>query len=855
GHLTDFQMQRLLPQEPPEESTPAASSAARTEPAVDELGLAPLEEDEPKTPAPREKIAVKKEPAPSKAEKTRRQPAASPQAVDMVEGELTPLDELDALDEAALDAGNPLMPTAPKKKGLKQLLSLPKSDEPEIKAHEEPKSRDARTRTLIVVVSGLLVSMLIVAGVIWWSLSRTSCDERLLLANESYEKEDYDLAITRYGEFLEFCPKHESASFARVLRALAGLRLKVVGTQDFEAALVAAQETIEKIKDEDEFPRAQEELASLLLDIAEGLANGARGAAKTDPTAAQKLVDLFDEAMELVDNRDYIPNSLRNVKRIDKFVGLVTYVRKDIGENAKLIETLEKIDAALAQGKPNEAYKLLAALLKIYPDLEIDQRVVAKATDIAAAEKDRVRVTPQGARAITEEPSSVVLSSTVLAATRAGKLGQPPGVEGRVVFALAEGAAYGLDASTGAVLWRRFVGFDTQMTPVPIETPDSTDALPVDALLVDSVRNEVVRVVARSGRLRWRHPVGEPFTGAPLLLGNRILVATHSGRLLTLDAESGDALRSADLPQPLHTQPGGPKKGYVYQVGERLNLYVMSLGDGSCRETALLGHDPGSVTVPPLVVQRYVMVVENRGTTFSYLHVFATDVDGLSLKRLQKLRIEGQVNVPLLNLGERGRFMLITDRGRMYVFSTPPGNGKQLREVAIQFVAGESSLVHYPLERKGKLWLASDRLARYNIQFAKERFEPGNQLNPGDTFTQPLAAIGEVLFHARRRKGTPGVVVSAVNLETGGLSRAGLMVDYWQTHLAAPPAAAPHVEANRVIAATAAGDVYEIPLAEAPAVAQPLAVASAPTARAPLVDRIDLPEGRAVFTAGVGGTH
>ena len=34
-----------------------------------------------------------------------------------------------------------------------------------------------------------------------------------------------------------------------------------------------------------------------------------------------------------------------------------------------------------------------------------------------------------------------------------------PGASGYVVYALAEGAAYGLNAATGQVLWRRFVGY------------------------------------------------------------------------------------------------------------------------------------------------------------------------------------------------------------------------------------------------------------------------------------------------------------------------------------------------------------------------------------------------------------
>jgi outer membrane protein assembly factor BamB/tetratricopeptide (TPR) repeat protein len=855
GHLTTFQVKRLLPEEPPKEQEPAEESQAK-EPAEDDLGLAPLEEEEKKkAPTPRKESS----PTKKKTEPVPAEGSAAAQAADIVEEELSPLDALDAMDEAALDAGDPLLPTTKKKKGLKKLLSLPKSDEPEIEAHEEPKSRDARTRNLIAVVSGIFVGLLMLAGVIFWALNRTSCKERLLLADESYEDEDYPEAIKRYNDFLSSCPNHESASFARVRRALAGLRLKVDGTSDFEAALVAAQDTIKAIKDEDEFPRAQAELASLLPRIAKGLAEGAQELAESDPTAAQLKVDRFDEAMLLVNNRDYVPDSVRNVSLIEKIDILVSYVRKDINRDAELSKALKAIDAAIAQGQPDEAYKVRARLLKDYPDLEHDKRLIEKVMEIAAAEKDRIRVTPLGAKASTEEPTSQVLSATALVSTRPGQLGEElgkaPVVDGRVVFALAEGAAYGLDATTGTVLWRRFVGFDTQMMPVAIGLSDGGSG--TDALLVDSVRNEVVRVSTRSGRLVWRHPVDEAFDGEPLMLGDQILVATESGRLLTLDAKTGDALFSAMLPQQLRTQPGGdPRKEYVYQVGEHSNLYVMSLRDGKCHETRYLGHGLGSVTVPPLVVQRYVMVVENRGLEFSYLHVLKTDFDGLSLKPMQKLRIEGRVNVPLVKLGGRGRFMLITDRGEMRVYG-PPGqkNPTRLTLVADQAAIGERPLVYYPLERQGDLWLASDQLLHYDIGFTTKRFQLKDRLHPGETFTQPMQALGDVLVHARRQPGTPGVIVSAVDMEKGGRGPAANMIDYWQTTLGAPPAAAPHVADDRVVAATANGSVYEIPLDGAPSIALPLAMASAPPNHAPLVDRVDLGQGRAVYSPGPGGRH
>ena len=177
-----------------------------------------------------------------------------------------------------------------------------------------------------------------------------------------------------------------------------------------------------------------------------------------------------------------------------------------------------------------------------------------------------------------------------------------PDAEGQVALAAVDGAVYGLDAATGKVLWRRFVGFDAN----PQAAGLSADA----ACRRARQRRPAGRygrttnccgVEGATGRLRWRHAVGEPFDAYPVVADDRILVATRSGKLITIAAESGDSAGYVQLPQGLRVAPVvDPRRSMAYQVADHTNLFVLSLADGdvpagraSGASTRQRDHGPG----------------------------------------------------------------------------------------------------------------------------------------------------------------------------------------------------------------------------------------------------------------------
>src|SRR5690606_7701163 len=112
-----------------------------------------------------------------------------------------------------------------------------------------------------------------------------------------------------------------------------------------------------------------------------------------------------------------------------------------------------------------------------------------------------------------------------------------PGVAGVAVPFLVRGAVYSFDAGTGPVLWRRPVGQDNQVHPQRVSQEPTADVI-----LVDSSSQELVRVDGKTGRLVWRLPL-EGAAQTPTLVGDRVFVATESGRLYEVNTETGVSTR------------------------------------------------------------------------------------------------------------------------------------------------------------------------------------------------------------------------------------------------------------------------------------------------------------------------
>jgi len=813
GLLTRDQAKRLLaigaeaPEAPAAPSEPAAPAGEGEEgpgpqpvDEEDELGLAPLDDEPPKEPSARK---PRKPGAAKPSGKPREGPQKKPDspageisgrasggagAGSLFDEELSPLGaELEAfggpldglLADASLEAdaavgGSPLAPVATRKKGLFGRLFAKRKKTPGQKTNvwDSP---------LMLVGGGTLLVLLILVTVLIWSVSRQSGEQAFRQADEDYSAGSYAQAIHKYDLALEKFSDHPAASLARVHRGLARLRqVTPQGTTNWPAALETAKSVIAEISSEDEFPQAQADLSAMLLRIAEGLA----GQAQRELDSAR--VAQSEEALALL--KKYVPRELRNAVRIGEVEALLGTTIREIDRDRRRDEAIARMKGAAASGKAQEAYRIRNALLKEYPELLRDEQLEQAVLEVSAEQQEAVQVVEASRPAETGERTTPVLSEGVLA-SRTGA-GVPQGVEGQVVCAVERGAAYGLDASTGRVLWRRFLGFSNSPS-IPATPPVAVSSDPAsDLLLVSPKDRELLRVEAATGRLRWRHPVGEPFTAGPVVAGSRVLLATEGGKLLLIDLESGDSPSHVKLPQPLRVAPAVDlRRGLVFQLAEQSDLFVLSLPEGTCHRVEYVGHEAGSITVPPVLAGRLLLFITNDRAKSCLFQVLAVeepaDGEGLLLAPVQQVRLEGHVDAPPAVSGRR--VAVVTDTGAVRVFEfSGTETGKPLTPIAETTIQDAEPTVHYPLLEGGWLWVAGSRLHRYEVRISRRMLIPQETPEQQGVFLQAPILLGQTLVTVRRPGRLPAATVAATGSESPET--------FWETQLAAPPATEPALD-------------------------------------------------------------
>ena len=78
-----------------------------------------------------------------------------------------------------------------------------------------------------------------------------------------------------------------------------------------------------------------------------------------------------------------------------------------------------------------------------------------------------------------------------------------------------------------------------------------------DLVLIENSRHELQCLdTTKDLEKRWSIPLGnDHVTGTPMLIDGRVLLATMNGRVLLIDAASGETSGSLELEQPLEHGP------------------------------------------------------------------------------------------------------------------------------------------------------------------------------------------------------------------------------------------------------------------------------------------------------------
>jgi outer membrane protein assembly factor BamB len=652
---------------------------------------------------------------------------------------------------------------------------------------ERPGEERVLTSPLVLGLSAMFV-LIVLAGIsLHRVISKRTAQRQFDRAVQSHDEGDYRNAIAQFDEFLKNYPKDPRIGKARVLRQLSNVEQYVrSGIPSWNNALLAAQAMYNQERKSKEFDDESTELGELVLKTAAGLAD--RVPTEGTPELMSKTLEqaqsavvlhssVIGRAAEALRNRAHLPEKLETAQRA---------VRKAKARTAALAE----MDSALKEKSAAGVYAARDRLVAQFPDFVSDRAVVDKLRLANGLIRDAVKPNPTRRPAETA-PNPEPLGPPTSLVIRLTPGQQPATKDGPVVYALAEGMAYALDGGTGAPLWQVPVGLSCPFPPLVIPGVDPA------VLAFDARRNELLRLDARTGKLRWRQAIEEPIIAPPLVLGNQAIQAVPSGKLVFIDLNSGEWTGSLEVGRPLGQTPASEETGqHLYVLADDANLFVMKRDPLECIAVEYTGHAPGSLLCPPARLSKYLILAENTTLADGRWTVFELADEGAKLREVQKVDVPGWTwSTPT---AQGSVIWAVGDRGGMIAFAI--GEEKvplqQIAKLSPDSRASGPAYAHARTERE--LWAASGRPGRYDLNSERGTIAAAWTLPGSGPALAPMQAAGKLVVFTQQRVEAPGVELTAVDPTDGSVK--------WKTILGAPWSLVPAASPDRKGVSTLAND-------------------------------------------------
>ncbi|CAN0351850.1 unnamed protein product, partial [Ectocarpus sp. 4 AP-2014] len=251
----------------------------------------------------------------------------------------------------------------------------------------------------------------------------------------------------------------------------------------------------------------------------------------------------------------------------------------------------------------------------------------------------------------------------------------------------------------------------------------------------------------------------------PVVAGERVLVASESGRLWSVGVEDGARYGFAQFAQPLRSPPAAAtEQGKAYLLGQQSSVYTLDATTLDCVAVQYNGHAKGAAPVAPVAIDGRVLLIQNIGAETSLLTVFSTDADGLLANQLAEWRQEGVVSASPVVIGRR--VLVTTERGAVYLYevSAEP-DGPPLSLTASRAAQDNADGRSRVVAMGGEVWIAGDGLRRTAASLADSQLvvraipDPCND----DRFLGSLETNGDAILHTRVREGESGVTFAATD--------------------------------------------------------------------------------------------
>lgn len=693
-------------------------------------------------------------------------------------------------------------------------LAEEQEEEEDTKGKKKKKKKSGHTKKetrknqwdspLLLFGGGGLVLLLLAGGLLYFWLAFDSGDDMFQAAEQSYRSGSYVQAATEYEKFYKRFPDHPNAPLAEVRFGMSSLWHAVEGGANWESSLTTTQTVLPEIDKLPAFDEARPELATILPEIASGLAENAQLA--SDLTKKEHLAELADAAMTLVNDPNYLPTSLREAQqsRIDSIEMNLIRVRRDIERDQARNQTLAEIEKASAAGKFQEVYQLRRSLLNGYPGLRSDDALNKAVSTAAMTLVDLVTPITDFPAPATDDPAMESTFAQVTFVQHEPSLPDDPNSDVSV-FRL-DGTAYAVELNTGRLLWRRFVGVANDAQGISWTSQDGEGLVG----LIDSTRNQFLAINKRTGKLVWRQQFGSELFRPQIFVG-AIYLAELDGKVWKLSSDTGEVEAAVTLPQRVGAPVGMlAEVAGVFVVAEHSNVFALSTKDLKCIEVVPVGHEVGTISVEPTGTLRHMFLFENAGLEFSYVHLYSVDAGGGQVTLAQDtVRQSGRVVVtPSIS---DSRMVVTNDRGEVLIYEVNMATkGDPVRLVAATKSDSADPIIGYTGVDRGTLWVCGNRMTRYVMQLSRGSVVRKMVDHDGDTFVAPPIIMGDQIIHARRNADALGFVVQAQRIEANKLS------NIWETTIGTPTAGpAFELAGNSLpLVVTSRGTVFDLPSVE-----------------------------------------
>ncbi|WP_165245678.1 outer membrane protein assembly factor BamB family protein [Paludisphaera soli] len=634
-----------------------------------------------------------------------------------------------------------------------------------------PREADAPGREVIaasptVLALVALLGLLIAMG-FWLNgiIVRTIASRTFNHAMELLEDGDNATAIREFDSFLEKNLEDPRAGKALTLRALANVRQYIsVSGATWSRALEAAREMVDTVGELPEYRDEKSELGDLTIRIGEGLADRAR---RTPPDA--KSLAEAEEAVAL--HARIAGESAPAFLTKSRLPDLINEARAAIRKADALAAAIAAMDRAIGRKSATEVYKARDGLVLAYADLSKHPKVVERMVLANDLMRQAARVDPSRRPGeTTERPEPLGPATSLVSRSRSDAPASPLAADG-VAYALADGAAYAIDAATGAPLWRTPVGLACTVVPAPV--PGDASVLTFDAR-----HHELCRRDARTGRLIWRQGLEEDVDAAPLVMGEQVYQTLPSGRLRVLALATGEVEATVDLGFPVTRTPVADESGrFLYVMGRKDCLFVIARDPLACVDVQYLGHGEGSIPCPPARLGRFLVVAENDGIGDSRWRVLVLDEDGSRPRAVQTIEVAGWTWDSPPTSGSS--IWAVGDRGGLEVFAAGDYAGanpfRSIARLSPDLTSTGPAFGFTSSERD--IWVAASRTARYDLDGDGGRLASRYMLGDLGPAAGPIRAAGRRLilsFESRRG----GVSLRGVDPSAGEIE--------WETVIGGP---------------------------------------------------------------------